>query len=100
MNMHRSTGLVYRSRPPYEVMASKWVSYDEMLEIRLVEEMLELHYNSGQFLTYLAVLDWNYDSTFQMFLDMGHFLSGTWLSGLQSQPCTADRDRTGVCRDR
>lgn len=66
-------GLVYRSRPPYEVMASKWVSYDEMLEIRLVEEMLELHYNSGQFLTYLAVLEWKYDSTFQMFLDMGHF---------------------------
>ena len=66
-------GLVYRSRPPYEVMASKWVSYDEMLEIRLVEEMLELHYNSGQFLTYLAVLEWKYDSIFQMFLDMGHF---------------------------
>ena len=66
-------GLVYRSRPPYEVMASKWVSYDEMLEIRLVEEMLELHYNSGQFLTYLAVLEWKYDSTFQMCLDMGHF---------------------------
>ena len=35
--------------------------------------MLELHYNSGQFLTYLAVLEWKYDSTFQMFLDMGHF---------------------------
>ena len=66
-------GLVYRSRPPYEVMASKWVSYDEMLEIRLVEEMLELHYNSGQFLTYLAVLERKYDSAFQMFLDMGHF---------------------------
>ncbi len=66
-------GLVYRSRPPYEVMASKWVSYDEMLEIRLVEEMLELHYNSGQFLTYLAVLEQKYDSAFQMFLDMGHF---------------------------
>ena len=66
-------GLVYRSRPPYEVMASKWVSYYEMLEIRVVEEMLELHYNSGQFLTYLAVLEWKYDSTFQMFLDMGHF---------------------------
>ena len=66
-------GLVYRSRPPYEVMASKWVSYDEMLEIRLVEEMLELHYNSGQFLTYLAVLESKYDSTFPMVLDMGHF---------------------------
>lgn len=66
-------GLVYRSRPPYEVMSSKWVSYDEMLEIRLVEEMLELHYNSGQFLTYLAVLEQKYDSVFQLFLDMGHY---------------------------
>lgn len=66
-------GLIYRTKPPYEVMASKWVSYDEMLEIRLVEEMVELHYNSGQFLTFLAVLEQQYDSSFQMFLDMGHF---------------------------
>ena len=66
-------GLIYRTKPPYEVMASKWVSYDEMLEIRLVEEMVELHYNSGQFLTFLAVLEQQYDSAFQMFLDMGHY---------------------------
>lgn len=66
-------GLVYRTKPPYEVLESKWVSYDEMLEIRLVEEMLELHYNSGQFLTYLGVLEQQYDSAFQMFLDMGHY---------------------------
>ncbi len=66
-------GLVYRTKPPYEVLESKWVSYDEMLEIRLVEEMLELHYNSGQFLTYLGVLERQYDSAFQMFLDMGHY---------------------------
>ena len=66
-------GLIYRTKPPYEVMASKWVSYDEMLEIRLVEEMVELHYNSGQFLTFLAVLEQQYNSSFQMFLDMGHF---------------------------
>ena len=66
-------GLIYRTKPPYEVLASKWVSYDEMLEIRLVEEMVELHYNSGQFLTYLGILERQYDSAFQMFLDMGHF---------------------------
>lgn len=66
-------GLIYRTKPPYEVLASKWVSYDEMLEIRLVEEMVELHYNSGQFLTYLGILEQQYDSAFQMFLDMGHF---------------------------
>ncbi|WP_294784366.1 B12-binding domain-containing radical SAM protein [uncultured Eubacterium sp.] len=66
-------GLVYHTKPPYEVLASKWVSYDEMLEIRLVEEMVETHYNSGQFLTYLGILEQQYDSAFQMFLDMGHY---------------------------
>ena len=66
-------GLVYRSKAPYEVLSTKWLSFDEMLEIRLVEEMLELHYNSGQFVTALAVLEKCYDSAFQMFLDMGIF---------------------------
>lgn len=66
-------GLVYRSRAPYEVLATNWLSFDEMLKIRLVEEMLELHYNSGQFRTALAVLDECYGSAFQMFLDMGNF---------------------------
>ncbi len=66
-------GLVYRSKAPYEVLATNWLSFDEMLKIRLVEEMLELHYNSGQFLTALTVMDKRYDSAFQMFLDMGLF---------------------------
>ncbi len=66
-------GLVYRSKAPYEVLATNWLSFDEMLKIRLVEEMLELHYNSGQFRTALAVLDGCYGSAFQMFLDMGVF---------------------------
>ena len=66
-------GLLYRSVAPYEVLTTKWVSFDEMLEIHLVEEMLELHYNSGQFLTALSVLEKVYDSAFSMFLDMGYF---------------------------
>ena len=38
MNMHRSTVLCTVAVRHMRVMASKWVSYDEMLEIRLVEE--------------------------------------------------------------
>lgn len=66
-------GLVYRSKAPYEVLATNWLSFDEMLKIRLVEEMLEIHYNSGQFRTALAVLEGCFNSAFCMFLDMGYF---------------------------
>ncbi len=41
-------GLKYRTKPPYEVMETRWLSFDEVLLIRQVEEMLEVYYNSGQ----------------------------------------------------
>lgn len=66
-------GMVYQTRAPYEVYCTKWLSFDEMLRIRLVEEMLEMHYNSGQFRTALGVLEKVYDSPFQMFLELGTF---------------------------
>ena len=42
-------GLVYKSRPPYEVLYTKWLSYEDVLTLKSVEEMVEVYYNSGQF---------------------------------------------------
>ena len=89
-------GIVCRSRAPYEVMATRWISYGELLEIHLVEQMLEQMYNSGQFRTALSVLEKAYGSPFQMFLDMAHFFPGEGLAGEQSQPDTVDRDVPGI----
>ena len=65
--------LVYRDKPPYEVMETRWISYGEMLRIKLVEEMLEIHYNSGQFVTTLAVLERIFESPFEMYLRLAAF---------------------------
>lgn len=51
-----SYGLVYRKKPVYEVLYTKWMSYDDILLLKDVEEMVETYYNSAQFrcsLTYL-----------------------------------------------
>ena len=45
--------------------------FDDVLNIRLVEEMLELHYNSGQFVQSLRVLEQAFDSAFAMYWEMG-----------------------------
>ena len=42
-------GTGYRSVPPYEVLYTKWLSYDDVIRLKQVEEMVELFYNSGQF---------------------------------------------------
>ncbi len=41
--------LVYRSEPPYEVLATNWVSYEEMIRLKGIEQMVELYYNSHQY---------------------------------------------------
>lgn len=65
--------LLYRDKPPYEVLQSRWLSYGEIQKIKMVEEMLEIHYNSGQFLRTLAVLELKFDSPFAMYLQLADF---------------------------
>ena len=63
--------ILYSAKAPYEVLATKWISFDDVLNIRLVEEMLELHYNSGQFVQSLRALEHAFDSAFAMYWEMG-----------------------------
>ncbi len=39
----------YTDKAPYEVLFTKWISYDEILKLKELEEMVELYYNSDQF---------------------------------------------------
>lgn len=65
--------ITYHSRPPYEVLKTKWLPYDDVLKIRQVEEMLEVYYNSGQFEVTMKVLGALFKSAFFLFQDLGKF---------------------------
>lgn len=65
--------IAYHSRPPYEVLKTKWLPYDDVLKIRQVEEMLEVYYNSGQFEVTMKVLGVLFKSSFFLFQDLGKF---------------------------
>lgn len=66
-------GMLYKSEPPYEIMETKWLPYEDVLKIKLVEEMLEVYYNSGQFEITMKVLELAFSSAFFMFLKLGMF---------------------------
>jgi radical SAM superfamily enzyme YgiQ (UPF0313 family) len=52
--MAKEYDLMYRSRAPYEVLSTKWLSYEELCMLKRVEEVVELYYNSGQFVHALS----------------------------------------------
>jgi hypothetical protein len=43
----------YRDYPPYEVLSSRYISYDELLELKGIEELVDRFYNSGRFVSSL-----------------------------------------------
>ena len=66
-------GLVYKSRPPYEVLYTKWLSYEEMMQLKSVEEMVEVYYNSRQFSYCLRKLEEEYASPFVLYQGLGRY---------------------------
>lgn len=66
-------GIVYQERPPYEVLYTKWLSYDEILKLKQIEEMVELYFNSNQFFYTLPVLEREFASPFAMFEELAEF---------------------------
>lgn len=69
----REYGVICQEYPPYEVMRTRWLSYEQLLKIKLVEEMLEVYYNSGQFEMTVKVLELTEDNPFHLFLKLGEF---------------------------
>ena len=50
-------GIGYRKQAPYEVLYTNWLSYEEVIRLKQIEEMVELFYNSGQFAYTIAFLE-------------------------------------------
>lgn len=74
--MHRQSlkwGIVYRSAPPYEVLYTKWLTYEDVLRLKSVEEMVEVYYNSGQFEYSVKFLLHFFKTPFDFYLSLGEF---------------------------
>ena len=46
----------YKAKEPYEVLTTKWLNFREILQLKTVESMVEVYYNSGQFRNTLEFL--------------------------------------------
>ena len=65
--MAEEYGLQYLSKPPYEVLFTKWLSFEEVLRLKQIEEMVEMYYNSNQFTHTLPLLEQLYENPFYLY---------------------------------
>lgn len=75
-------GIIYHDDPPYEVLATNWLSYDDIIKLKQIEEMLEVYYNSGQFEISMKVLKQYFVSAFDMFEKLGAYYESRGLFGM------------------
>ena len=66
--------IVHQKRPVYEVLSTKWLSYEDIIRLKTVEETVEEYYNSGQFGLSLKFAEKLFDSPFDLYLSFGNFL--------------------------
>ena len=66
-------GIVYENNPPYEVLSTNWISYEDVIGLKHVEEMLELYHNSGQFVHTIAFLEKQFASPFALYEALADF---------------------------
>lgn len=45
----QSHEIIYRSRPPYEVISTKYISPEELVKLKMIENMVDVYYNRGGF---------------------------------------------------
>ncbi len=60
-------GLVYDPNPPYEVLGTKWISYKDLVELKGIEAVLEVYYNSRQFENSIRWLEHYFDTPYDMY---------------------------------
>lgn len=66
-------GICYLDKPPYEVLYTKWLSYEDVLRLKKIEEMVELYYNGNQFTHTLPFLEKSFSGPFAMYEAMADF---------------------------
>ena len=65
--------IVHKEKEPYEVLSTKWLSYGDVLKLKIVESMVEVYYNSGQFLHTLEYLERFFPDAFMFYQELGYF---------------------------
>ncbi|WP_238917979.1 B12-binding domain-containing radical SAM protein [Clostridium sp. YIM B02555] len=66
-------GMEYSPYPPYEILKTDKISYEELLKLKKVEEMVDKYYNSQKFKLIIKYFEEKFDKPFDFYYSLGMF---------------------------
>lgn len=71
--MRKEYGIAYWDKAPYEVLYTNWIGYDEVLKLKGVEEMVEVYYNSNQYIHTISYLLHFFESPYHLYEGLAQY---------------------------
>lgn len=66
-------GMEYSPYPPYEILKTDKISYEELLKLKKVEEMVDKYYNSQKFKLIIKYFENKFENPFDFYYSLGMF---------------------------
>ncbi|MBS4782047.1 MULTISPECIES: B12-binding domain-containing radical SAM protein [Clostridium] len=66
-------GMEYSPYPPYEILKTNLVSYEEMIKLKKVEEIVDKYYNSQKFNYIIKFFEKKFNTPFEFYYALGKF---------------------------
>ncbi|GKX32083.1 B12-binding domain-containing radical SAM protein [Vallitalea longa] len=66
-------GIIYKDKAPYEVLKTKELSYDDVLKLKMIEEMVEIYYNSGNFYFAIKYMERYFSDPFDLYEKLARY---------------------------
>lgn len=60
-------GIIYREKAPYEVLQTNDLSYKEIIKLKMIEEMVEIYFNSHNFRYTIKYIEQFFDHPFNLY---------------------------------
>lgn len=60
-------GIIYREKAPYEVLQTNDLSYEEIIKLKMIEEMVEIYFNSHNFRYTIKYIEQFFDHPFNLY---------------------------------
>lgn len=66
-------GMVYSPYPPYEILKTNTMSYEEIMKLKKIEEVLDKYYNSQKFVNILKYFENKFETPYDFYYSLGNY---------------------------
>ena len=66
-------GIKALGRPPYEVLSTNWMTYENMIALKRIENVVEIYYNSNQFTKTIPFLVKQFENPYRFFEELAAY---------------------------